>query len=426
MLNGLVLLAVVGFWSTLGGPGGMGGAVDGLADGLDPWAPSEEIHDSGMPRTPASPESLASLRASVRGVDFLWVLRTAILDSTSVDSVVERARRMGVRGLLVQVVGRGDAFYRSDRLPRSEALDRAPPDFDPLGRVVERAHAAGLEVHAWINCLLVWSAPRPPRDPRHVLRVHPEWVTGLRGGRPMTRLSARARSRLGVEGTYLSAAHPGVRAWLGSIAAEVAARYPVDGIHLDYIREPDLDVGYDQTTRATFALRSGVDPLRFYRLPRAQRAAADSAWRAFRRDEITEVVRAMRDSVIAVRPGLPLSAAVVADTARADRDVAQPWRLWVRQGLVDRVFPMCYAPEVQKVLEQLVAIHDGLSAGPRVVPGIAVYNTPPARAAQKIMGARALGYPLLALYSYDSLFADGSRWTELERSLEPAPPEAGR
>jgi uncharacterized lipoprotein YddW (UPF0748 family) len=237
----------------------------------------------------------------------------------------------------------------------------------------------------------------------------------------MSRLSTRARNLLRVEGTYLSAAHPGARAWLGSVAAEIAARYPVDGIHLDYIRQPDLDVGYDPTTRARFALEAGVDPLRFGSLPPGRRASADSAWRAFRGEQVTLVVQAIRDSLNAVRPGIPLSAAVVADTARADRDLAQPWRVWVRQGLVDRVFPMCYAPEVQRVLEQLVALHDGLSAGPRIVPGIAVYNTPPVTAAQKVMGARALGYPLLALYSYDSLFADGSRWTEFERSLEPAP-----
>ena len=87
---------------------------------------------------------------------------------------------------------------------------------------------------------------------------------------------------------------------------------------------------------------------------------------------------------------------------------------------------MCYAPEVQKVMDLLVSLHDGLQAGARLVPGIAVYNTPPAQAAQKIMGARALGYPLLALYSYDSLFADAGRWSELERSLEPVSPGPAR
>ena len=40
--------------------------------------------------------------------------------------LVERAKAMHVRGLLVQVVGRGDAWYRSDLLPRTRGAARAP------------------------------------------------------------------------------------------------------------------------------------------------------------------------------------------------------------------------------------------------------------------------------------------------------------
>src|SRR5262249_28758693 len=146
-----------------------------------------------------------------RSVDYLWVLRTALLRPSSVDSVVARAKQVGVRGLLVQVVGRGDAYYRSEILPRAEAFGRdLPPDFDPLARVVERAHAEGLEVHAWMNCMLVWSADGRPRDPRHVVNAHPEWIARLRDGRPMTRLHPRERRRLAVEGVFLNPAHPAV------------------------------------------------------------------------------------------------------------------------------------------------------------------------------------------------------------------------
>jgi uncharacterized lipoprotein YddW (UPF0748 family) len=115
---------------------------------------------------PAAPDS-----ASTRSVDWLWVTRVSLESPDAVDRTVERAKQMGVRGLLVQVIGRGDAWYRSDRLPRAEALADQPADFDPFGRMIEQAHAAGLEVHAWINCCLVWSADHPPADPSHVARA---------------------------------------------------------------------------------------------------------------------------------------------------------------------------------------------------------------------------------------------------------------
>src|SRR5439155_4049632 len=201
----------------------------------------------------------------------------------------------------------GDACYRSDILPRAEFIDRAAgPDFDPFGELLRRAHARGLEVHAWMNCLLVWSAPRLPRDPRHVVNAHPQWIARLRDGRTMTALGRDERERRGVEGVFLSAAHPEVRAFLASVAREIAQRYPVDGIHLDYIRDPSVAVGFDPTTRARFALETGVDPERRDRLPAPQRAAVDSEWLAFQREQVTAVVREVRDSVCAARPGLPI------------------------------------------------------------------------------------------------------------------------
>ncbi len=391
------------------------------------WAPAKD--DPGLvPLTEADPDSGTTLRAIVsaeslgpgRPVDYLWVVRTALTSPASVDSIVARARAMGVRGLLVQVVGRGDAYYRSDLLPRADALgSRRLSGFDPLGELIASAHPAGLEVHAWMNCMLVWSGARRPRDPRHVVNAHPEWIARLSDGRPMTRLSERERQRLRIEGVYLSPAHPRVRNWIARIATEIATRYPVDGIHLDYIRQPDVAVGFDPTTRARFAMETGIDPSRMRRVDPAQRAYVDSAWAEFQRVQVTEVVREVRDSLRASRPEVVLSAAVVADTARAERSTAQAWRRWLKERLIDRAYLMCYAPSVQVVMGQLVALTEEFGGGDRVVPGIAIYNTSASTAAIKIKGARALGFPLVALYSYDSLFEHVPGWSRLLERLGP-------
>jgi uncharacterized lipoprotein YddW (UPF0748 family) len=414
-------------------------------DGAAPRVPGSVAADSlrGRPAAPAAiakpdgaaflpgkakpdPEPTSASESETRPIDYLWVLRDAIVTRASIDSVVSRAQAMGVRGLLVQVVGRGDAYYRSSLLPRPEVLLRAPADFDPLAEVIVRAHRAGLEVHAWVNCLLVWSAPRRPRDPRHVVNEHPEWIAAMADGRRMTALDDRDRRMLQVEGVFLSPAHPRVRAHLGAVAHEIAAHYAVDGIHLDYIRQPGVAIGFDPTTRARFALESGVDPERFADLEPARRASVDSAWTAFQRDQVTDVVRAVRESVETARPGLPLSAAVIADTVTAERANAQCWRDWVRDGLLDRVYLMCYAPSVQRVMDQLAAFGRELGTTGRVVPGIAVFNTSPSAAAFKILGARTLGFPLVALYSYDSLFAGRPMWAALRERIATSPHPDGR
>lgn len=388
-----------------------------------PWLALALAIACGMFATPGTaaagslPDSAAfSAPEPVRNppVDYLWVLRTSLVRAEDVPRVVERAKAMGVRGLLVQVVGRGDAWYRSDRLPPPEPL--LDKQRDPLGEILPLAHAAGLEVHAWINCCLVWSAPRRPVDPRHVLNAHPEWVARMADGRPMTRLTPRQRGRLKVEGVFLSPAHPGVKRWIAETAYEIASRYPVDGIHLDYIRQPVVAIGYDPTSRARFAMESGVDPLMLSRRPAAERARLDSAWSAFQLEQVTDIVRGVRDTLRAVRPGLALSAAVVADSTTAWKLKRQPWTRWIRDGLIDRAFLMCYAPTVQAVLGQLTVMSQQIGVD-RLVPGIAMYNSPLASAAAKIKAARAMGFPAVALYSYDSLYERPGQWERLRSFL---------
>jgi len=304
------------------------------------------------------------------------------------------------------VVGRGDAYYRSDLLPRAEALAdsrAAAPDFDPLGALVLAGHAAGLEVHAWMNCMLVWSAPTRPTDPRHVVNAHPEWIARSRDGRRLSEYGERERRRLHLEGVFLAPGHPGVRHWLAGVAREIATRYAVDGIHLDYIRQPVVPIGFDPTTRARFALETGIDPQRLRWMAGPGRLHADSLWADFQRAQVTATVREVRDSLERVRPGLALSAAVLADTLAARRDNDQAWTDWLRTGLIDRAFTMCYAPTAQVVFDQLASVAGEFRESGRVTPGFAVYNTTPSRVAEEIQAARTLGFPTLALYSYDSL-----------------------
>ncbi len=82
----------------------------------------------------------ASLPAQSSEVRAIWVQRASLTSPTSVLSVVEMAAAAGFNTLIVQVRGRGDAYYRTEREPRAVALAQQPASFDPLELMVERAH----------------------------------------------------------------------------------------------------------------------------------------------------------------------------------------------------------------------------------------------------------------------------------------------
>jgi hypothetical protein len=79
---------------------------------------------------------------------------------------------------------------------------------------------------------------------------------------------------------------------------------------------------------------------------------------------------------------------------------------------------MCYASPLRTVVAQLLTYAASPGMEDRVVPGIAVYNTPPATAAAKIRAARALGFSELALYSYDALASKPGYWPSLRNDLD--------
>ena len=105
----------------------------------------------------------------------LWVVRTTLSSPGAIDTMVKAAGAAGFNTLLVQVRGRADAYYANGLEPRATAL-AAQPAFDPLAVTIDRAHAAGLKAHAWVNVNLISSATELPTARDHLIYRRPEWL----------------------------------------------------------------------------------------------------------------------------------------------------------------------------------------------------------------------------------------------------------
>lgn len=381
----------------------------------------------------------------------LWVLRSTLTSVRSIDQMVATAQRSGFNTLLVQVRGRGDAYYDSQIEPRAAELEDEPQSFDPLAVTLEAAHAAGLKVHAWINVDLVSSANVLPRSRTHVVARHPEWLMVPRSAAASLRgvpsdlptyvgqiaRAARAQSEQ-VEGLYLSPVLPASREYTASVVADIASRYPIDGIHLDYLRYPTDQFDYSVTALAAFrevAIASVTRETRD-RLDRlavtafaAWPDALPDVWAQFRRDRLTLLASAIRSAALAARRGLIVSAAVAPDADEARRGRLQDWRLWARTGIVDALCPMIYTPDPKEFATAVTRVKADAGAA-SVWAGIGAFRLTPARTTENLRTVRKAGVGGVLLFSYDSLTSGDAapNYFSLIRTalLEQAQPPSGR
>jgi uncharacterized lipoprotein YddW (UPF0748 family) len=336
----------------------------------------------------------------------LWVVRTALVSPAAVDLVVDQARAAGFNALLVQVRGRGDAFYDSRLVPRSPIIRERDPGFDPLARLLERARRQGLEVHAWINVLLTAHFGQPLPDD-HIVAQHPEWLMVPRGAaryalgaHPASLLAIvrqASRNDPDVEGYYLSPSAPGVGDRLEAVVRELLRGYPVDGLHLDFIRYPGPDYDWSRSALADFARRRGASDL--LQAPLADPQRFDD----YRREVLTRLTERLVGAARAERPQLVISAAVVPDDAAALSQKFQNWPAWLTRGTLDAVCPMTYTPDPRLFRRQVEVARAYVGRGQSLWAGVGAYRLDIRGTVERVRTARLLGASGVVIFSHESL-----------------------
>jgi uncharacterized lipoprotein YddW (UPF0748 family) len=354
----------------------------------------------------------------------LWVLRTSLTTPQSIATLVKSAREHGFNTLLVQVRGRGDAYYLGGIEPRASELFRQPDDFDPLATVLEAGHGAGLRIHAWLNVNLVSSAAELPAARGHLIYRHPAWLMVPRDiGQQLAAIDSDSPGYVGtlarwtrtrsaeVEGLYASPIVPEAAEYTESIVRDLVRRYAVDGVHFDYARYPNDRFDYSRDAIREFrnAVRGKLpDPTR--RLLDAQEPddlfaypdGLPDEWRNFRLARMTALVTRLQAAVKRERPGAMVSIAVAPDLHDARQQKLQDWGAWLDAGLADAICPMAYTTESSRFAEQIAAARD--AARSRAVwAGIGSYRLSPKETIDNILTARRLGVSGVVLFSYDSL-----------------------
>ena len=227
-------------------------------------------------------------------------------------ALMDNCLSLGLNTVIAQVRPFGDALYRSSLFPWSHlctGVQGQDPGFDPLDVLLQEAHTRSISVEAWVNPYrLRSSAAMPPNlADGNLANTHPEWVCTVD------------------EGLYLNPAEPAAADYVVQGVAELVQNYAVDGIHFDDYFYPTTDESIDA---AQFAA-SGAGNL--------------AAWR---RENVTALVRAVHDTVKAADPTLRFG---ISPQGNPDNDENQQYSDvtgWLASGggdaVVDYLCPQVY------------------------------------------------------------------------------------
>jgi uncharacterized lipoprotein YddW (UPF0748 family) len=352
----------------------------------------------------------------------LWVVRTTLTSPEKIHQLVNAAADNGFNTLIVQIRGRGDAYYNSKVEPRASELKDQPQSFDPLALTLTEAHKRGLKVHGWINTNLLANLDALPTDPAHVYNKHPEWLAvpkpvaaelydmSPRDPAFRQKIVEWSKANRGeLEGVYTGPANPKVRDHIYNIWMDVLKRYPVDGLHFDYVRFASPDFDYSRTSLEKF--RKWLEPqlnskereqLRNSVTPLAAPEMFAAKFADFQRLQVTTLVERIYKAVKKRRPEAVVSAAVFANDENAYTRRFQDWRRWLQMGILDVACPMAYSTDTTVFQKQIeVATTTAHNAKRSVWAGIGAYRIPSDSTVEKINVARSLNAEGFILFSYD-------------------------
>lgn len=229
--------------------------------------------------------------------------RSAEKQKEELRAILDRLQKANINTVLLQTRIRATTIYPSQYEPWDGCLSGFPgksPGYDALQFAIDECHKRGMEVHAWVVTIPVG-----------------KWNSY--GCRQLRKRFPRLIKRIDQDG-YMDPEATQTGCYLAEMCREIVQRYDVDGIHLDYIRYPE-----------TWKFRISKDQAR---------------------SNITRIVEKIHQAVKKEKPWVKMSCSPIGkfdDLSRywshgwnAYTKVAQDAQAWLKDGLMDELFPMMY------------------------------------------------------------------------------------
>jgi uncharacterized lipoprotein YddW (UPF0748 family) len=212
----------------------------------------------------------------------------------------------------------------------------------------------------------------------------------------------------------MSHTHPAAQEFLIQLMEEIALNYPVPAIEFDRARYPQLDCGYDETTKRLYAqAHDGAAP---------PDNPADARWLRWRADQLNAFLKRLSQRVKAIDWRILMTNAPVVFPFGYN-SFAQDYPAWMREGSSDFITPQIYRADLGQYERELDLQIRSLGDTSRLVPGLDITNSRSGEnLAEQIRITRQRGARGVIVWYYEGLQA-ARAWDTLKATVfaEPAP-----
>mgnify|MGYP000737020289 CR=1 FL=1 len=231
----------------------------------------------------------------------------------------------------------GYVYYNSSLAPLNPKYS-----WDPIKVIIEKARKYNISVHVYLNVFAEGGS-----RPSQFLEQHLDWALRDENGNPIGWVDPSVKE---------------YRDYVLKIIEEILDKYNVDGIQLDRIRVP--------STAGRFPVSE--------KLFKENQMGAKSIYE-FVKLQIDDFVKEVYNLVKKKKPGVRVSAAVIANPETALENLCQDWGRWIREQFIDFVVPMSYTDEIDRFKQYVSKAIEASNKTRPVYMGIGVYLAPSAQ-----------------------------------------------
>ncbi len=226
----------------------------------------------------------------------------------------------GFNAVVPNMLWVGEALFPSRYAPVSENYRKYG---DQLAQCLEACHAQGIQVHIWRVCF------------------RGNWHISDAKRAELTKSGRFQRGPNGEVVEWICPSDPENIALEVNTMLEMADKYPIDGVHFDYIRYDGVHGCFCDGCRERFEKSLGrkVENWPEDVMQDGKLWSEYSDWRA---GLITNIVKTVHDEMKVRHPNVKISAAVFNTYPHCKEVYGQDWVKWANEGFVDFLCPMNY------------------------------------------------------------------------------------